>query len=422
MTDERKNTIDASLRARAEKVLPGGVYGHMNMKKLPSGYPQFMASGADGRLTDVDGNEYIDYMCGWGPIVLGRQCAAVDSAAQAAFARGDIFNGPGVEMVELAELLCETIPHADWAIFGKNGTDATTASVTTARAATKRNTILVAEGSYHGAIPWCTPSMSGVTAEDRANQVRFVYNDVESLQAAIDQAGEDFAAIIIAPVHQPLGARQQYATAEFARAARRLCDDHGALLILDEVRVGFRIDLKGAWDRFGVQPDLSAWSKAIANGYPLSAVTGIERLREAATSIYVTGSFWYSASSMAAAIATITQLRDTDALARIERAGDMLCTGLRAQAEKYGFEAEISGPVQMPLMLFSGSDGAELGRRFSQYCVDNGVYLHPTHNWFVSAAHSEQDIRDTLEVTDAAFASLAADPAGPAETESLVVA
>lgn len=422
MNDARKTTADESLKARAEKVLPGGVYGHMNMKKLPSGYPQFMASGAGSHLTDVDGNEYIDYMCGWGPIVLGRQSQVVDEAAQAAFARGDVFNGPGAEMVELAELLCETIPHADWAIFGKNGTDATTASVTTARAATGRNTILLAESSYHGAIPWCTPSLNGVTTEDRANQVRFVYNDIESLRTAIAQAGDDFAAIIIAPVHQPLGARQQYATEEFARAARQLCDEHGALLILDEVRVGFRIDLRGAWERFGVQPDLSAWSKAIANGYPLSAVTGVERLRDAAASIYVTGSFWYSASSMAAAIATIRELRDTDALGRIEAAGTLLCDGLREQAEKYGVDAEVSGPVQMPLMLFTGADGAEQGKRFAQHCIDNGVYLHPTHNWFVSAAHTEQDIRRTLEVTDAAFADLVGASAPAGTTEAMAVA
>ncbi|PPL19200.1 aminotransferase class III-fold pyridoxal phosphate-dependent enzyme [Microterricola pindariensis] len=406
MTKRNENTTDASLRSRAEKVLPGGVYGHMNMKKLPSGYPQFMETGDGARITDVDGNEYIDFMCGWGPIVLGRQFEKVDESARAVFAKGDIFNGPGVEMVELAELMCETIPHADWALFGKNGTDATTACVTTARAATGRNTILIAVDAYHGAIPWCTPRLSGVTPEDRAHQVRFVFNDVESLKAAVAEAGDDFAAIIIAPVHQPLGLTQEYATAEFAQAARQLCDDNGALLILDEVRVGFRIDLKGSWDQFGVQPDLAAWSKAIANGYPLSAVTGTERLRESATSIYVTGSFWYSASSMAAAIATITQLRDTDALEQMRRVGTLLCAGLSAQAAKHGIDAQVSGPVQMPLLLFGGPGGVKLGELFAQFCIDNGVYLHPTHNWFVSAAHSESDIEKSLTVTDAAFASL----------------
>lgn len=407
LSTDRATTADLALRSRAEKVLPGGMYGHMNLKKLPSGYPQFMASGKGSRLTDVDGNEYIDYMCGWGPIVLGRQNPAVDQAAQAQFARGDIFNGPGPEMVELAELLCDTISHADWALFGKNGTDATTACVTTARAATGRNTILMAEASYHGAIPWCTPSMNGVTAEDRAHQMKFVFNDIDSLRRAADKAGDGFAAIIIAPVHQPLGATQEYATVEFAKAARELCDKRNALLILDEVRVGFRIDLKGSWDRYGVQPDLAAWSKAIANGYPLSAVTGTERLRDAADSIYVTGSFWYSASSMAAAMATIRELRDTDALERIERAGSMLCDGLRAQAEAHGINAEVSGPVQMPLMLFGGTEGAERGKAFAEFCIDRGVYLHPTHNWFVSAAHTEDDIRDTLAVAGEAFAVLA---------------
>lgn len=397
---------DKALRERAERALPGGMYGHMSGQRLPVGYPQFMASGSGARLTDVDGNEYIDYMCGWGPIVLGRQHAGVDRAVSNRLAQGDIFNGPGAEIVELAEELIGMIPHADWALFGKNGTDATTACVTTARAATGRDTILLAEQSYHGAIPWCTPGMSGVTEADRENQGRFVYNDVASLRAAVAAAGPDLAAIILAPVHQPLGHTQQPATPEFARAVRELCTQHGAVLILDEVRVGFRLDLRGSWEALGVEPDLSAWSKAIANGYPLAAVTGRDWLREAAASIYVTGSFWYSASSMAAALATIRELRDTDALQRIQRSGDRLIEGLSAQAKEHGFAVEISGPAQMPLMLFTGADSEVLGTRFSQSAIRHGVYLHPTHNWFLSAAHTEQDLDDTLARTEQAFSEL----------------
>lgn len=406
MTDHAVHARDRALRARAARVLPGGVYGHMNAKKLPSGYPQFMASGEGSRLVDVDGNEYIDYMCGWGPIVLGRQHRNVDLAVRRQLEKGDVFNGPGPEMVELAELVCDTVPHADWALFGKNGTDATTASVTIARAATGRSTILMAEYAYHGSIPWCTPGMNGVTAEDRANQISFVFNDIASLRAAAEQAGDDLAAVILAPVHQPLDRDQEYATEDFARAARTLCDDRGAALILDEVRVGFRLDLRGSWHRFGVEPDLSAWSKAIGNGYPLSAVTGAESLRDAASGIYVTGSFWYSSSSMAAAMATIDELATTDALLRIERAGTALVEGLEKQAADQGIDAVVSGPVQMPLMRFRGENGTELARRFSQHCVENGVYLHPTHNWFVSAAHTDEDIEQTLYVTADAFASL----------------
>lgn len=399
---------DRALLKRAEQVIPGGVYGHMNMKKLPAGYPQFMASGEGAHLFDVDGNRYIDYMCGWGPIVLGRQHAVVDRAAQEAVSRGDVFNGPGAEMVELAELLQGTIPHADWSMFGKNGTDATTASVTIARAATGKSTILMAERSYHGAIPWCTPGTAGVTSEDRANQIKFVYNDIASLQAAVAAAGDDLASIILAPVHQPLDFRQEYASREFAQACRDACDSTGAALILDEVRAGFRLDLRGSWHRYGIQPDLSAWSKAIANGYPLSAVTGIEALRQAASDIYVTGSFWYSSIPMAAAIATIRELSTTDAIPHMERIGMLLQEGLRHQAVRHGIEVSVTGPPSMPLMLFTGDDGQRLAQDFSVRCIERGVFLHPTHNWFISAAHTDQDVKATLNATDEAFAALLA--------------
>lgn len=401
---------DRALVERAERVLPGGIYGHMNMKKLPEGYPQFMASGEGAHLFDVDGNRYIDYMCGWGPIVLGRQHPAVDAAAREALSRGDVYNGPGAEMVELAELFRETVPHADWTMFGKNGTDATTACVTIARAATGRSTILIAEHGYHGAIPWCTPGTAGVTAEDRANQVKFVYNDVDSLSAAVAAAGDDLAAIILAPVHQPLDREQEYATREFAQQVRAACDANGAALILDEVRVGFRLDLRGSWDRYGIQADLSAWSKAIANGYPLSAVTGIDALRQAASEVYVTGSFWYSSVPMAAAIATITEIAATDAIAHMAEVGSLLQEGLTSQAAAHGLDVQVSGPPQMPLMLFRGDDRKAQGARFSQLCVRDGVYLHPAHNWFVSAAHTTQDIEQTLDVTDRAFAALVGTP------------
>ncbi|MGO3147470.1 MAG: aminotransferase class III-fold pyridoxal phosphate-dependent enzyme [Leucobacter sp.] len=400
------HTNDIALRERATQVIPGGMYGHMNMAKLPDGYPQFMSRGVGAHLYDADDNRYIDYMCGWGPIVLGRQNTAVDKAVVEQLAQGDIFNGPGESMVDLAELLVDVVPHADWVLFAKNGTDATTACVTTARAHTGKSTVLLAIDGYHGAIPWCTPNPNGVTDEDRANQIRFEYNNIESLLAAADEAGDDFAAVILAPVHQPSNKTNAYATAEFAQAVRELCDSRGALLILDEVRAGFRIDLRGSWQRYGVEPDLCAWSKAIANGYPLSAVTGREPFREAAGSIYVTGSFWFSASSMAAAIATITQLRETDALAQIERIGTRLVEGLRTQAAHHGHVVDISGPPQMPLMLFTGEGGDAKAARFSNLCIERGVYLHPTHNWFVSAAHTDADIEETLAATEAAFIEL----------------
>ncbi len=398
---------DAALRTRALSVIPGGMYGHMNVAKMPDGYPQFMTRGAGSRMWDADGNEYIDFMCGWGPVVLGRQHPGVEAAVRAQMEIGDCLDGPSPVMVDLVELLVDLVPHADWAMLAKNGTDATTACVTVARAATGRRKILVANGAYHGAIPWCTPVTGGVLAEDRAHLGYFDYNDVASLEAAVAEAGNDLAGIIVAPVRQELARDQEVATAEFARAIRGICDRADAVMILDDVRCGFRLDLAGSWQPLGVQPDLAAWSKAIANGYSLAAVTGKDSLRQGATGIYITGSFWYSAVSMAASIATLTELRDTDALARIGESGQYLRNGLATQAAAHGFGARQTGPVQMPLMRFE-DDAADskLARIWTNEAVKRGVYLHPVHNWFISAAHTRHDLDQALERTDEAFAEL----------------
>ena len=150
-------TADQKLRQRAQLVIPGGMYGHLRSDRLPEGYPQFFARGEGCHLWDVNGKRYVDFMCSWGPIVVGHGNPVVDEAVARQTAAGDCLNGPSERLVELAERLVGLIPHADWALFCKNGTDATTTCVTLARAATGKRKILVAEGAYHGAIPWCTP-------------------------------------------------------------------------------------------------------------------------------------------------------------------------------------------------------------------------------------------------------------------------
>ena len=190
--------FDAALRRRAKRVIPGGLWGHMNAARLPEGYPQYFARARGCRLWDVDDNEYIDFMCSYGPMILGYGDEDVERAAARQRAEADIANGPAPCLVELAELMVDTVPHADWVIFAKNGTDATTTCVTLARAGTGRRKVLVARGSYHGAVPWCTPSLAGVTEEDRAHLLHFDYNDVASLEAAADKAGGDLAAILVA--------------------------------------------------------------------------------------------------------------------------------------------------------------------------------------------------------------------------------
>ncbi len=385
----------------------------MRAQGLPAGYPQFF-SRADGcRLWDADGREVIDFMCSWGPVVLGHHDPEVEAAAEAQARLGDAMNGPAPVLVELAEHFTALVAHADWALFAKNGTDATTICVTTARAATRRRKLLVARGAYHGAAPWCTPSLVGVTAEDRAHLLHFFYNDIDSLEQAAALAGDDLAGVLVAPFRHDYGVDQELPTPEFARALRALCDRTGAALILDEVRTGARLDLAGSWESLGVRPDLAAWSKAIANGHALAAVTGNDRFRDAAASIFVTGSFWCGAVAMAAALATLRKLRAVDGIAHMQAMGQRLRDGLARQAMAHGFGIRQSGPPQMPMLLFDDDPDAALGSAFCTLALEQGVYLHPKHNMFLSVAHRPQDIDQALEATDRAFAALRSACAAP---------
>lgn len=398
-----KNSLDRSLRERALKVVPGGMWGHMHAKMLPDNYPQFFARAEKAHVWDVDGNEYVDFMCSWGPVILGHHHPEVDAAAAAQFRQGDCMNGPSEAMVELSELMVETIPHADWVQFQKNGTDATTTAVTVARSGTGRRKILVAKGAYHGAVPWCSPSVVGVTAEDRAHIIPYEYNDVESLHRAVEQAGDDLAGIVASAFKHDLGLDQQLPTPEFGRAVRAACDAADAALILDDVRAGFRLDIGGSWEKIGVRPDLSAWSKSIANGFPLAALTGRDRFRTAAQSVFVTGSFWCGAQPMAAAVATLTILRRDNVIAHMEKMGTLLREGLNSLSQTYGLPIRQTGPVQMPLVLFNDDKGAGKGLVFCAAALRAGVYFHPVHNMFLSAAHTPEDIARALEAAEEGF-------------------
>lgn len=398
---------DAALRGRAARVIPGGMWGHQRAAAVPRGYPQFFRGGEGCRVTDADGNVYIDFMCSWGPIILGHRHPAVEEAGRAQLSAGDCLDGPTEHAVRLAELLVETVAHADWALFQKNGTDATTACVTIARAATGRRKVLAARGAYHGAVPWCSPSVVGVTAEDRAHLLYFDFNDEASLERAAAEAGDDLAAVLVSAFRHDLGRPQEMPAPGFARLARSLCDRAGAALIVDDVRAGFRLHLAGSWEPLGVRPDLSAWSKAIANGWPLAAVTGGEAWREAAHSVFVTGSFWTAGAPMAAACATIETLRALDAPALLAARGLRLREGLAEQAARHGFALVQSGPPQMPLVQFADDPDAALGERFCLEALHRGVYMHHRHNMFLSTAHGDADIDEALDATEAAFAALA---------------
>ena len=405
--------VDRALADRASSALPHGVYGHVTRMLQWPGAPQFVSHAEGARFWDVDGNEYLDLMCSWGPIILGHRHPIVEAAVREQHERVDCGNGPSPVMVELAERLIDVVDHAAWAMFAKNGGDATTLCLTLARAHTGRATILLADGAYHGALPWCTPNDLGVVPGDRAHLATYRYNDLESVIAAANAHAGDVAGIIVSPFKHDAGFDQEMPDPAFAQGLRHLCDRLGAMLILDDVRCGLRLAYGSSWEALGVAADLSAWGKAIANGYALAAVMGGEHLRDAATAIFATGSFWFSADAMAASMATLEVLEREHGVATMRRWGQRFCDGLAQQARDRGVQINLTGHVTMPYVTFAGDRDYERGEAFAAVCAREGLFLHPRHNWFVSMALSGEDLELALAATSHAFDAVAGGFAAP---------
>jgi glutamate-1-semialdehyde 2,1-aminomutase len=382
------------------------MFGHQSVGLLPDDYPQFFARGDGAHITDVDGNRYLDFMCAYGPNLFGYGHPDIDAAFVRQLGQGDTLTGPTALMVELAEALTAMVTHADWAIFCKNGTDATTMALSAARAHTRRKKVIRAKGAYHGAAPWCVPRPAGTIDTDRANQIFCDYNDVASLEAAVAEAGDDLAAIFAAPFKHDAFIDQADPDPAYAKRARELCDQTGALLVVDDVRAGFRLVRDCSWSRLGIQPDLSSWGKCIANGHPISVLLGSNKARKAAAAIYVTGSFWYQAAPMAAGLETLRLIRETDYLERITGLGERLRAGLTERAGAAGFGFRQTGPGTMPLFLFDDDPDLRKGFCFASEMLARGVYVHPWHNMFLCAAMTEADIDGALDAAEASFGAL----------------
>ena len=415
----RANSQDRALRERAAAVIPGGMYGHQSVGLLPDDYPQFFQRGDGAHIWDVDGVRYLDLMCAYGPNLFGYANPEIDAAFIRQLGAGDTLTGPTALMVRLAEEMTDMVGHAAWAMFCKNGGDATTMALMTARAHTRRKSVILARGAYHGAAPWCTPRPAGTIDTDRAHQIFCDYNDVASLEAAAATAGDDLAAIFAAPLKHDAFVDQALPDRAYALKAREIADRTGALLIVDDVRAGLRIARDCSWSTLGVEPDLSTWGKCIANGHPISALLGSEKARKAAASIYATGSFWFQAAPMAAALETLRLVRTTDYLERITAMGARLSSGLAERAAAAGLSLRCSGPGQMPLYLFDDDPDLRQGFFFVSKMLEQGVYMHPWHNMFLCAAMTDADMDMVLDAAEPALAALGRDGPGLAPVEKL---
>jgi glutamate-1-semialdehyde aminotransferase/spore coat polysaccharide biosynthesis protein SpsF (cytidylyltransferase family)/predicted dehydrogenase len=383
---------------RAERVIPGSsqTFSKGSNQHVRGVAPVFLAKGKGCRVWDVDGNEYIDYIQGLLPNILGYAHEEVNAAVTAQMAQGHSFSLPHPIEVELAERLTRLIPCAQKVRFGKNGSDVTSGAVRAARALSGRERIACC--GYHGWQDWyigSTTRNAGIPLGVRALTHPFVYNDLASLQKLLEEHKGEFAAVIMEPVNfwPPVPG--------FLEGVKQLAHDHGALLVFDEICSGFHFGLGGAQKKFGVTPDMACFGKAMGNGFPISCVVGRADLMQVFDEIFFSFTFGGEVASMAAAMKVLDILEGTDALARMDANGRLLQEGLNAMAKQGGLQDRIKcvGYPFWSLIRFldaEGKDSLLVRSLFSQECVKRGVLLLATHN--MTAAHDPLAIEQTLRV------------------------
>jgi glutamate-1-semialdehyde aminotransferase/spore coat polysaccharide biosynthesis protein SpsF (cytidylyltransferase family) len=383
--------------ARSQKVIPGcsQTFSKGYTQFVQGVAPIFLQRGKAARVWDVDGNEYIDYVQGLLPNILGYADDEVTQAANAQIAEGHSFSLPHPLEVQLAERLTRMIPCAEMVRFGKNGSDVTAGAIRAARAFTRRDRVACC--GYHGWQDWyigSTTRNAGVPAAVCALTQPFRYNDLASLENVLLEHPGEFAAVIMEPTNFKDPAPG------FLEGVRELAHKHGALLIFDEICTGFRFGLGGAQRLFGVTPDLACFGKAMGNGFPIACVVGRAEVMAIFTEIFYSFTFAGEVASMAAALKVLDILENTDALARMEANGITLqdCVNVMSKEADLGERVKCVGRPTWSLIEFSEADGGDsaiMKDLFQQECLKRGILIHNTHN--ISAAHNNQDIQQTLE-------------------------
>ena len=396
---------------RAVKVVPSGVYGHLGPAEgnfMPVTSFPLMGDRAQGSyFWDVDGNRFIDYMCAYGPNVLGYNDPDVDAAAMEQLKKGNCMTSPSYKMVEFAELLVDTVACADWAFFAKNGNDVTTAAIMTARAATHRKKIVFINGYYHGVSPWTQKiDYPGIIPEDVANNLYIDWNDFDQLQKVFDDNKGEIAAFISTPYMHGNYLDNCLPADGYWKKVRELCTANGTVLIVDDVRCGFRLDLAGSDHYYGFEADLICFCKALANGYNVSALCGKDSLKNAVSSLSYTGSYWLSAMPFAAGIACINKMKELDTPKLFRELGLKLTDGLKEVAAANGFNMVVSGEPSLFYLRLADDDSLFIHQDWIQECVKRGIFFAGHHNHFINASLTEDDIKYTLDVADEAFKAI----------------
>jgi glutamate-1-semialdehyde 2,1-aminomutase len=406
----------------AIRLLPGGVDSPVRAFKAVGGEPLFIERGEGAYLFDVDGNQYIDYVLSWGPLILGHAHPSVVSALQEAAAKGTSYGAPCPQEVELARLVTGMMPNIEVVRFVNSGTEATMSALRLARAFTGRSKIVKFQGNYHGHADMLLveagsgvatlglPDSPGVPAATVADTLTARYNDLDSVAHLFDTFPNEIAAVIVEPVAGNMGLIPP--VEGFLQGLRSLTSAHGALLVFDEVMTGFRVHRGGAQTLFDITPDISALGKVIGGGLPVGAYGGRRDIMEMvapAGPMYQAGTLSGNPLAMTAGIVTLQNLQQAGVWDEMERAGEQLMDGLAGAAEEAGVPVTLSRVGTMFGMFFAEGpitdwDSASRAdtNRFARYfrgMLEKGVYVAPSQfeAGFLSTAHGVNEIEATID-------------------------
>jgi 3-aminobutanoyl-CoA transaminase len=392
----------------AKTLVPGGVLGARKPSDFIMGeYPIFLEYGKGCKLTDVDGNEFTDFLCGYGPIILGYREEEVDDAViRQIKEKGFCFSLTQRYQNDLAKKLNELVPSAELSIFLKTGSDATTAAVRVARAYTNR--IKVMRCGYHGWHDWCIEMKGGIPEKFYEDVFEFQYNNLVQLEELMAKHGKETAAIIMTPFGHPNHQKMQTPNAGFLEGVRKLADKYGAVLIFDEIRTCFRLRMGGAQELYGVTPDLTVLGKGMANGYAISVVTGKKDVMMAASSkLFISSTFFPNSDGYIAALKTIEIMERENVIDNIWQKGERVLKNIQAVIDKYNVGAELSGVAPMWFITFKKDEAdTQRGRRddFYTQLIRKGFFFTPHHHAYISYRHTEEDLDKTVQAIDEAMA------------------
>ncbi|MDD3534983.1 MAG: aminotransferase class III-fold pyridoxal phosphate-dependent enzyme [Candidatus Cloacimonetes bacterium] len=380
--------------------VPGAVAGIRRPYNFVQGeYPIYFESGKGGRITDIDGNEYIDYLCAYGPIIIGYREEEIDKAVYEQISnKGFCFSLTQPIQNELIIKLQELIPSCEMAALVKTGSDATTIAIRVARAFTGKTKI--ARHGYHGWHDWCVEVKGGVPEKTYEDVIEFHYNDLEGLEAILKANKDDMAAIIITPVGHPLAAEVEMPKPGYLEGVRALADQYGALLIFDEIRSGFRCHIGGAQALFGVTPDLSTFGKAMANGYAMAALVGKrDPMMVLAKDVFLSSTFFPNSDSIVAALKTIELLQRDKMLEVIAEKGEYFASETEKVVAEAGIPAVFSGAPWMPFITFPKDEKGlykKLRTEFYTQLIRRKVFLQPYHHGYICYRHTQEDLDYTI--------------------------